>query len=340
MSRPRIACFGELLLRLGAPGHHLLLQVPQLEASFGGAEGNVAIALAQFKHSVAMITALPDNPLGTAALGELRRYGVDVQGVQRNAGRMGLYFLTTGSGHRPSEIIYDRAGSAFASTPAASYDWPHLLDGVDWLHLSGINPALGPEVAQASVAAARAACERGARVSFDGNFRPSLWQQWGGDARAILHDLFDCAWLVFADERDISVVLDVTFPQSSAQHRVEAAAGLGFAAFPRLHYLACTQRRVHHAHHHALGAMLLGRDGTQALAAEVELPNIVDRIGSGDAFAAGVIHGVLEGLSAEQTVRFGLAAACLKHSIPGDVSRMQVADVLAVMDGAGRDVRR
>jgi len=340
MSSPRIMCFGELLLRLGAPGHQLLLQSPQLDVHIGGAEANVALALAQFGHRAAMISVVADNPLGEAAIGELRRFGVDAEAVRRRPGRMGLYFLATGSGHRASEVIYDRAGSAFASTSAEHYHWPELLAGVDWLHLSGITPALGFEAAAATVAAARVACELGIKVSFDGNFRPKLWQQWGGDARVILHDLFDCAWLVFADERDISVVLETSFAEESAQRRVETAAQRAFSAFPRLQYLACTRRRVQHAGHHALGAMLLGRDGTRVQLEEMELAGIVDRIGGGDAFAAGVLHGFLQGWDAEKTLRFGQAAGCLKHSIPGDFLRASSAEVLALMDGAALDVRR
>ncbi|RBJ88123.1 sugar kinase, partial [Xanthomonas oryzae pv. oryzae] len=143
MSRARILCFGELLLRLGAPGHELLLQQPRLDVHCGGAEANVGVSLAHFGHEVAMVSTVADNPLGAAVLGELRRHDVDTRHVRRVDGRMGLYFLTTGAIHRPSEVIYDRADSAFALAPADAYDWPHLLAGVQWLHVSGVSPALG-----------------------------------------------------------------------------------------------------------------------------------------------------------------------------------------------------
>ena len=180
----------------------------------------------------------------------------------------------------------------------------------------------------------------GIKVSFDGNFRPKLWERWGGDARAILRDLFDCAHIVFADYRDIGVVLGGEFPKAGAQARVDAAAAMAFAAFPRLQYMACTQREAHSVGHHSLGAMLLGRDGLRAVAPDEELTGIVDRIGGGDAFAAGVLHGLIEGFDADATIRFGLAAGCLKHSIPGDFNPVGVADVMALV-GEGRfDVRR
>ncbi|TWR03553.1 sugar kinase [Xanthomonas vasicola] len=317
MSRARILCFGELLLRLGAPGHALLLQQPRLDVHCGGAEANVGVSLAHFGHEVAMVSTVADNPLGAAVLGELRRHSVDTRHVRRVDGRMGLYFLTTGAIHRPSEVIYDRADSAFALAPADAYDWPRLLEGVQWLHLSGVSPALGADVAQATLAAARAARAAGVKVSFDGNYRPKLWQRWQGDARGILHQLFACADVVFADYRDIGVVLGGEFAQDTLEARV-----------------------AHNVDHHSLGAMLVPREGAVARAPIEELTYIIDRIGGGDAFAAGVLHGLIESWSLEDTVRFGLAAGCLKHSIPGDFNPLSVADVQACVGDARFDVKR
>ncbi|MEA9566251.1 sugar kinase [Xanthomonas sp. WHRI 8932A] len=340
MSRARILCFGELLLRLGAPGHELLLQQPRLDVHCGGAEANVGVSLAHFGHDVAMVSTVADNPLGAAVLGELRRHDVDTSHVRRVDGRMGLYFLTTGAIHRPSEVVYDRADSAFALASADAYDWPRLLEGAQWLHLSGVSPALGADVAQATLAAARAARAAGVKVSFDGNYRPKLWQRWQGDARGILHQLFDCADVVFADYRDIGVVLGGEFPQDTLEARVEAAAQQAFAAFPQLQLMACTQRVAHNVDHHSLGAMLVPREGAVARAPSEELTPIIDRIGGGDAFAAGVLHGLIAGWSLDDTVRFGLAAGCLKHSIPGDFNPLSVADVQACVGDARFDVKR
>jgi 2-dehydro-3-deoxygluconokinase len=337
----RVICFGELLLRLAAPGQQLLLQTPALEVHVGGAEANVGVSLAHFGHAVAMASVVPDNPLGAAAVGELRRHGVDVGRVRRGAGRMGLYFAAAGAGLRPGEVIYDRADSAFAIAAGDSFDWPTLLRDAQWLHLSGISPALGESAAAATLAAARTACAMGVNVSFDGNFRPRLWERWGGDARSVLRELFACAHVAFADHRDIGVVLGGQFDQAEASARVDAAAAMAFAAFPRLQYMACTQRTAHSASRHSLGAMLLGRDGSRALAPARDLGGIVERIGGGDAFAAGILHGLMEGFDTDKTLRFGLAAGCLKHAIPGDFSPAGVADVMALMDEDGRfDVRR
>ncbi|GMR27086.1 sugar kinase [Stenotrophomonas sepilia] len=337
----RIVCFGELLLRLGAPGRELLLQSPQLQVQVGGAEANVGVSLSRLGHQVSMVGAVAGNPLGAHALAELRRHGVDTRHVHEVPGaRMGLYFLTTGAVQRASEVVYDRADSAFARSTAGDHDWPALLQGAHWLHLSGVSPALGPEVAAATLDAARAARQAGVRVSFDGNFRPRLWQRWGGDAQAVLHELFAQADIVFADHRDMEVVLDRPFTQQEPVARVEAAAVAAFAAFPQLQWMACTQRQVISVDHHAMGALLLGRDGTRAQAPVRQLQGIVDRIGGGDAFAAGILHGILSGLDADATVRFGLAAGALKHSIPGDFNPVSEADVLALMGEERFDVRR
>ena len=340
MSQNRVVCFGELLLRMGAPGRQLLLQTPTLEVHAGGAEANVGVALAHFGHDVAMTSTVANNPLGEHVLGELRRHGVDTRQVRRDEGRMGLYFLTIGAVQRPSEVVYDRADSTFALTAADAYDWPTLLQGAQWLHLSGVSPALGAEAAAATLAAARCARELGVKVSFDGNFRPKLWQRWGGDAAGILRQLFACADIVFADHRDIGVVLGGQFDQEDPRQQVRAAATMAFEAFPQLQWMACTQRTPHSVDHHSLGAMLLQRDGNVAEAPVMDLPGIVDRIGGGDAFAAGILHGLMSGWNAEQTVRFGLAAGCLKHSIPGDFCPLPEAEVQALVSEGRLDVRR
>ena len=250
------------------------------------------------------------------------------------------YFLAPGAIHRPAEVLYDRAGSAFALAEADAYDWPALLHGADWLHLSGITPALGANTAAAALAAARAARAAGARVSFDGNYRPRLWEAWNGDARAILSELMAEADLLFADHRDMGVVLGGHYPQSAPLARVEAAAAEALAAFPRLEWMACTLREPRNVDHHALSGVLVGRGQGTTTAPREEVGPIVDRIGGGDAFAAGVLHGLVRGWDPERTIRFGLAAGCLKHSIPGDFNLVSEADVQALVGEGRYDVRR
>jgi 2-dehydro-3-deoxygluconokinase len=336
----RIICFGELLLRLSAPGRQLLLQSSQLEVCVGGAEANVAVSLARFGHDVAMAGAVADNVLGEAALGELRRHGVDVCNVKQCAGRMGLYFLTPGAGQRPSEVLYDRAASAFAIAGGGEHDWPVLLQGADWLHVSGVTPALGQNVADVALAAMRRARATGVKVSFDGNFRPKLWQAWHGDAARILRSLFAETDLLFANERDIEVVLGQKFTNGDAKQRFHVAAQAAFATFPNLQRMAATVREQTNVDHHRLSALSASRNGAQHETAQHEVGPIVDRIGTGDAFAAGVLHGILANMDDGAGLEFGLAAACLKHSVPGDFNPLTEADIRAFASGEGYGVRR
>lgn len=333
-----IACFGELLLRLTAPGRELLLQRPHLDVHHGGAEANVAVALAHLGHRTRMISRVPDNVLGRAAVAELRRHGVDEGGVLVGPGRMGLYFLSAGAGFRPSEIVYDREGSSFALAGSQDFDWDRLLDGADLLHLSGITPALGPCSAELAVAAADAAAARGLQISFDGNYRAQLWQRWDSDPRTILRALVSRADLLFGNHRDISLLLGEPFGGDGADRR-RAAAEAAFAAFPKLQVIASTARHVVDSERHRLAASVDRRDGA-AQTDEVEITGIVDRIGTGDAFAAGVLHGLMLERDLEWTARAGLALACLKHGLPGDVSLFGPDEIAAFMSGAVEDVRR
>lgn len=333
----RTAFFGELLLRLTAPGRELLLQSGRLDVHVGGAEANVAIGLARLGHDVKMVSALPDNALGQAALTALRGNGVDCGGVRFRDGRMGLYFLTPGAGLRASEIVYDRAYSSFAEAPADAFDWKALLEGCDRLHLSGITPALGPATTAAAIAAAETAKAMGLTVSFDGNYRAKLWESWDSDPRAVLTRLVGLADILFGNHRDISLLLGEDFHGDGPDRRREASEA-AFAAFPNLGIIASTARHVDDADRHRIAARLDTPDGAHQTD-EVLVAGIVDRIGAGDAFAAGVLHGLLIGADLDWTVRSGLALTCLKHSLPGDASLFGRADIEAFMGGE-LDVRR
>ena len=338
-AKGRIVCFGEVLLRLSAPAGELLLQSPGLDACIGGAEANVAVSLAHFGHEVAMVSALPDNALGMAARDGLRAHGVDTLGIEFRPGRMGLYFLTPGAVLRPSEIIYDRAASVFAQADPALYDWPALLAGAAWLHVSGVTPAVGERAAQAMLAAMRAARGLGVKVAFDGNYRASLWAQQGSDGADVLFELMSHADLAFADQRDIALVLKR--PELVHGGRADAMSA-AFAAFPHLRQLAATVRTQHSVDRHDLSATLHTRDGAIA-AGCYQLQGIVDRIGTGDAFAAGVLHGQQSGWNDGDALEFGLAAAALKHAIAGDFNLASEAQVQALCNPSSTgalDVRR
>jgi 2-dehydro-3-deoxygluconokinase len=328
----RVVCFGELLLRLTPPGRDLPLQSPEMRVTPAGAEANVAVALASFGQAAKLLTVLPDNALGRAALNEVRRHGVDTSGVVFGHGRMGLFFLTPGAVTRPSDILYDRAESAFAEAPSACFS-AEALSNAAWFHVSGVTPALGRTSANAAIAAVRAARERNIPVSFDGNYRSKLWEGWAEQAPAILGDIIAEADIVFGDERDIGLVLGRTF-----EDRAKAVAA-AFVAFPRLKRVACTTRAAHSVDAQDYGAAMYTREDIHVVA-PVQLSGIVDRLGAGDAFAAGVIHGVLSGMGDAEAVKFGHAAAVLKHSLSGDFFTLGADAVHAAMAGQGLDVRR
>lgn len=333
----KFLAFGEIMLRLSPPGRELLLQTPKLDVWVAGAEANVVTQLARLGHEVGLASRVPDNDLGRAAITALRGHGVRTAAIQLSGDRMGLYFATSGAGMRATEVVYDRAHSAFAEAPADAWDWDALLAGVDRLHLSGITPALGPVPAQSARMAAEAATARGIAVSFDGNWRGKLWERWDSDPRAILTGLVAHADLMFGNHRDISLLLGREFSGGGEDRRREAAEA-AFAAFPKLQTIASTARHVEHVDLHRLSARVETRDSV-AQTPEVEVAGIVDRIGGGDAFAAGVLHALRTGQGIDAAARIGLAVAVLKHSLPGDASLFGQADIEAFLSG-GLDVRR
>jgi 2-dehydro-3-deoxygluconokinase len=333
----QLLAFGEIMLRLSPPGRELLLQSPRFDVWIAGAEANVATQLARLGQDVAFASAVPDNDLGRAAITTLRGHGVDVRGIRTSGDRMGLYFVTSGAGLRATEVIYDRAWSSFAEAPTDAWDWAALLEGVDRLHLSGITPALGPVPAASALAAVEAATAHGVAVSFDGNWRGKLWERWESDPRTILTGIVAHADLMFGNHRDIALLLGRDFSGEAADRRREAAEA-AFAAFPRLQKIASTARSVEHVDLHRLSARIDMREGA-VQTGEVVLAGIVDRIGGGDAFAAGVLHALRSGGDSEAAARTGLALAALKHSLPGDASLFRQTDIDAYLAG-GLDVRR
>lgn len=329
----RIVCFGEILIRLSAPGRELMLQTPRLETHIGGAEANVAVSLARFGHDARVVSIVPDNALAHAAIAELRRWNVDASLIQIGAGRMGLYFLTPGAGARPSDVLYDRANSAFALAAPEAIDWNAALAGADWLHVSGVTPAVSANAAAAALRAMKAARAGGVKVSYDANFRAKLWEARGGDPKPTLDALFAEADLAFAEARDIALVTGERADTS------EAAAAIAFARYPKLRRVAHTERNVISADHHELSAVSITRSGATRSPART-VSGIVDRIGGGDAFAAGLLHGLAAGAAEQEMLDFALAAACLKHYIPGDFNLSTVADVQFYLSDSGSDVRR
>ena len=332
-----VVCFGEMMLRLGPGGANRLAQADALQIVVAGAEANVGAALASLGHAVRMVTYLPANPLGQRAWSALAATGVDMSCVTRGPGRMGLYFLEQGAGLRPSAITYDRAGSAFAQASPADFDIAGALRGARLLHISGINPALGPKGIALTRAVFAAAKDAGVPICFDGNYRANLWDAWDSDPRAVLDEFVGQADILIGNHRDISLLLGQSFSGEGTDRRREAAEAV-LAHYPGISLVASTARDIVTADHHAIAARVDARESAGETSA-VDVTGIVDRIGSGDAFAAGVLHGWLEGGDVQTMAEKGLALGVLKHSLPGDFTLVTRAE----LDGfslAHGDVKR
>ncbi|MFN4019973.1 MAG: sugar kinase [Erythrobacter sp.] len=334
----RIVSFGEVLLRLAAPCGELLLQQMRLEASFCGAEANVAVALAGFGHDARLVTALPDNAVGAAARHALRGFGVRLAAEAVAGSRLGLFFLQPGAMSRPASVTYDRAGSAFAGFDPARYDWPALLEGADWLFIGGITAALGDKALAALRAAIVAARGAGVKIAFDTNFRPTLWHGREADAAAILRELSCEADLVFAGRRAVAMMAGGDYADGDPAAGFHAAAQAMFALSPRIRHVAATRREVFSSDRQNLTGLLADREGL-SVSRTARLENIVDRVGTGDAFAAGIVHGLITDMARDAIIGFATACSQWAHSVPGDFLRASVADIAALTAGVG-DVRR
>lgn len=333
-----IVCFGEILLRLSAPPGEMLLQTSAFQVAVGGAEANVAVALARAGAPAAMVSILPDNPLGSAARDALRRYGVDTGGIRFAPGRMGLYFLTPGAVLRASDVFYDRAASAFAVGQPDLIDWGVELKGASRLHLSGVTPALNADTAAAVLRAAQSATRLDVPVSFDANYRAKLWAGSSSHAPTLLRALLAEAETAFMDYRDVALVLERRFG-SEGPARDSEMAEEAFRAFPRLQRIAFTRRAVRATDRHELIAHLIPREGPALCSASHALFGIVDRVGAGDAFAAGILYGLGRELADRLVLDYGLASACLKHSVVGDAGLATADDLDAFLAG-NLDIRR
>jgi 2-dehydro-3-deoxygluconokinase len=334
-----VVTFGEVMLRLAAPEGTRLAAARVLDATFGGGEANVAASLAGFGVHARFVTRVPGNDLGDGVIRFLRSLGVDTSGVAVEAGRLGVYYLEPGAAQRASRVVYDRADSCIAKAGANAYDWASLLDGVGWLHTTGITPALSANAAEATLAAVRAARAAGATVSVDLNYRAKLWS-WGAAAGEVMAGIVAEADVLIGNEEDADKVFGIRAPGSSvAEGRVDPAGYASVAAelagrFPRLQTIAFTQRGSISASENTWSGVLWTPDAFH-VAKSYRIAPIVDRVGAGDAFAAGLIYALLDGRSLQPALEFAVAASCLKHSIRGDVNQVSVAEVDALAGGSG-----
>lgn len=337
----KILTFGEIMLRLKAPGKERLLQSPVLEATFGGGEANVAVSLANYGSDVSYITLLPDNALGDACLCELRSFGVDVSQIRRGPGRMGIYFLETGVNQLPSKVVYDRSHSSIACAGPGDIDWSAAFEGVDWFHTTGITPAISESAKNLTLEAVKKAKELGITVSFDLNYRKNLWK-YGVSATDVMQEITRYVDIAIANEEDVQKSLGISADvdvSSGAldQDKYRKLSDKVLQAYPNMKMIAITLRESHSADWNGWSACL--NDRKQFLVSKhYEIRNILDRVGGGDSFAGGLIYGLNHYESNQDALEFAVAASCLKHGISGDFNRVSKADVEKLMsgDGSGR----
>lgn len=335
----KIITFGEIMLRLAPEGYYRFVQAEKYGATFGGGEANVAVSLANYGFDASFVTKLPNNEIGQSAINSLRRFGVDTNKIVRGGNRIGIYYLEKGASQRPSKVIYDRAGSSIATAAKQDFDWDAIFDGADWFHFTGITPALSDEVADICMDAVLAAKKKGITISCDLNYRNKLWTK--EKAGQVMSKLCQYVDVCIANEEDAfdvfgikSTDTDVTKGALNKEGYKDVAKQLadrfGFQA------VAITLRESISANDNLWSAMLY-KNNDYYFSKQYAI-HIVDRVGGGDSFGGGLICGMLDGLSNQDTIEFAVAASALKHSIEGDYNMVSRDEVLKLAggDGSGR----
>jgi 2-dehydro-3-deoxygluconokinase len=338
----RVVTFGEIMLRLAPPGFERFLQTPQFVATFGGGEANVAVALASLSVPAEYVTVLPQkNPVADAAVGELRRFGVDTSHIVRGPGRMGIYFLEAGANQRPSKVVYDRDSSAIALAKPGAIAWDAVFEGAAWFHITGITPALSASAAELAVEAVAEARAAKVPISCDLNYRKNLWK-WGKPASDVMPELVKLVDVVIANEEDVQTTLGIQAEVDVHSGKLdvgqyERLTKKVLDAYANLRGIAITLRESKNASHNGWSACW--NDGREFLASRAyDITHIVDRVGGGDSFSGGLIYGLTRLASPREALEFAVTLSCLKHSVPGDFSRVSLDEVNALLKegGSGR----
>jgi len=339
----KFVTFGEIMLRLKSPGHERFFQSPALEATFGGGEANVAVSLSLLGKNAQFVTALPKNAIGEAAVREVRSFGVDTSAILRtDEGRVGIYFLETGANQRPSLVVYDRAESSIATAKPSDFDFVKILKSAAWLHVTGITPAISAEAAASTLAALKEAKKQGVTVSIDLNYRKKLWK-WGKTAVEVMRELTAYADVIIANEEDIQKCLGIEANVDVTSGELDTNVYKTLTEevkkqFPNISVIGVTLRESRSADVNGWSAALNGKTGFY-LSRSYEITDIVDRVGGGDSFSAGLIYALSEyGDDEEYVINFAVAASALKHSISGDFNLTTLNEVKALVkgDGSGR----
>lgn len=330
----KVVTFGEIMLRLAPEGYYRFVQADSFGATYGGGEANVAVSLANFGFNACFVTKLPAHEIGQGAVNSLRRFGVDTSGIVRGGDRIGIYFLEKGASQRPSKVIYDRAGSSIAMASKDDFDWKAIFEGAEWFHFTGITPALNDNVAQICLEACKAAKEAGIKISCDLNYRNKLWSR--EKAGQVMGDLCKYVDVCIANEEDAADVFGIRAENTDVyagevNHEGYKSVAKRLADRFGFEKVAITLRESLSANDNLWSAMLY--DGNDYFFSKKYKMHIVDRVGGGDSFGAGLIAACLNGYDAQRTVEFAVAASCLKHSIEGDFNMVSMDEVLKLADG-------
>ncbi len=328
--------FGEIMLRLQPPTYKRILQTNTYEATYGGGEANVAVSLSQYGVDAKFATVLPANPIGEACKNELRRWGVDISEIVTGDGRMGIYFCEKGASQRPSVVVYDRKYSAISLADKNAIDWDKAFLGIDWFHFTGITPALGDNVYEMCLTAVKKAREKGITVSCDLNYRKKLWSR--EKAGECMGELCKYVDVLIANEEDFSDVFGIKASGSDISGGKLSGEGYAEVASKAVErfgckYVAITLRESVSASVNHWAGMLY--DGTKAYFSTKYTMNIVDRVGGGDSFGAGLIYSLLNKKAPQDAIEFAVAASCLKHSVEGDFNVATVAEVESLVKNGG-----
>lgn len=338
----KIVCFGEIMLRLSTPDRLKFVQANNFEVTFGGAEANVSVSLANYGEEAVFVSKVPDNDIGQSAINSLRQFGVDTSKVLRGGERLGIYYLESGASQRPSKVIYDRKYSSISGVKPGEIDWETVLSGASWFHFTGITPALSDSCAEVTLEALKLCKEKGITTSCDLNFRKKLWST--EKAGRVMGELMKYVDLCIANEEDAEKVFNIKAHDTDVSSGILSHTGyidvakqlterFGFK------YVAITLRESLSADDNNWSAMLY--DGSESYFSKKYKVHIVDRVGGGDSFGGGLIYSLVNGYSAQEAIEFATAASCLKHSIYGDYNHITVDDVKTLLagDGSGRVVR-
>lgn len=335
----KVVTLGEIMLRLSTPDYKRFVQSDSFDVTYGGGEANVAAALCNYGLRGTFVTKVPNNPIGQSAINHLRRYGVDTQYIARGGERLGIDFLETGASMRASQVVYDRAGASIADVDPAAFDWDAILEGADWFHTTGITPALSDKAAILAETALKAARTKGITTSIDLNYRKKLWSK--EKARKVMTELCRHVDVCIGNEEDADTTLGFQAAQTDVTKGELHLDGykdvfrqmrekFGFS------FIASSLRESHSASDNGWSALVY--DGNDFYHTKKYQVRIVDRVGSGDSFASGLIYGLVTGMTMPEAAEFGVAASALKHTIPGDLNHATLAEVKDLMkgDGSGR----